>query len=102
MQRLQLAQAELVRKEQLAVIGELAAVVAHEVRNPLAVISNAVAGLRKDGLAPEEDRRTLMDIVDEETNRINRLVGDLLPLLASGLSSTHIACALSLSSARWD
>jgi signal transduction histidine kinase len=41
------------------------------------VISNAVAGLRKDGLNPE-DRRTLLDIVDEEATRINRLVGDLL------------------------
>lgn len=74
---LQKAQRELVRKEQLAVVGELAAVIAHEVRNPLAIIANAVAGLRRKDLAPE-DRTTLLSIIDEETGRLNRLVGDLL------------------------
>lgn len=73
---LQKAQTELVRKEQLAVVGELAAVIAHEVRNPLAIIANAVAGLRRE-LTPE-DRTTLLTIIDEETSRLNRLVGDLL------------------------
>ena len=73
---LQKAQTELVRKEQLAVVGELAAVIAHEVRNPLAIIANAVAGLRRD--LPPEDRVTLLTIIDEETSRLNRLVGDLL------------------------
>jgi signal transduction histidine kinase len=52
-------------------------VVAHEVRNPLAIISNAVATLRRDGV-PDDDRATLLTILDEETSRLNRLVGDLL------------------------
>jgi signal transduction histidine kinase len=71
------AQDELVRKEQLAAVGELSAVVAHEVRNPLAIISNAVATLRRSGVSAE-DRETLLGILDEETTRLNRLVGDLL------------------------
>jgi signal transduction histidine kinase len=70
-------QGELSSKRQLAVVGELAAAIAHEVRNPLAVIVNAVAGLRRGGLKTE-DRATLLDIVDEEAGRLNRLVGDLL------------------------
>jgi signal transduction histidine kinase len=74
---LQRAQGELVKREQLAVVGELAAVIAHEVRNPLAVISNAVAGLRKSGV-DSEDRETLLGIISEESLRLNRLVGDLL------------------------
>lgn len=74
---LQIAHEELVRKEQLAVVGELAAVIAHEVRNPLAVISNAVAGLRKSSIRPD-DRETLLSILEEETLRLNRLVTDLL------------------------
>ncbi len=70
-------QQELVRKEQLAVVGELAAVVAHEVRNPLAVIANSVAGLRKATIS-KDDQTTLLGILDEETSRLNRIVSDLL------------------------
>lgn len=76
-EELRAAQEELVRKEQLALVGELAAVMSHEVRNPLAIISNAVAGLRREGLS-NDDRVTLLSILEEETERLNRLVGDLL------------------------
>jgi signal transduction histidine kinase len=71
------AQRELTRKEQLAAVGELAAVIAHEVRNPLAIISNAVAGLRRREIG-HGDRETLLGILKEEAARLNRLVGDLL------------------------
>lgn len=74
---LRAAQEEIVRKEQLAAVGELSAVIAHEVRNPLAIITNAVATLRRHGL-PEDDRQTLHGILEEESQRLNRLVGDLL------------------------
>jgi len=74
---LRTAQEELVKKEQLAVVGELAAVIAHEVRNPLAIIANAVAGLRKQAIS-REDHETLLGILEEETTRLNRLVTDLL------------------------
>lgn len=74
---LRAAQDELVRKEQLAAIGELSAVIAHEVRNPLAIITNAVATLRRREIAAE-DRDTLLGILDEEASRLNHLVGDLL------------------------
>lgn len=74
---LRAAQEELVKKEQLAVVGELAAVIAHEVRNPLAIIANAGAGLRKQAIS-RQDHETLLAILDEETSRLNRLVTDLL------------------------
>jgi signal transduction histidine kinase len=70
-------QSELVTKKQLAAVGELAAAIAHEVRNPLAVIVNAVAGLRRSGIS-DDDRAMLLGIVEEEAGRLNRLVTDLL------------------------
>jgi signal transduction histidine kinase len=74
---LRAAQEELVKKEQLAVVGELAAVIAHEVRNPLAIIANAGASLRKAAIS-RQDHEMLLGIIDEETSRLNRLVTDLL------------------------
>lgn len=75
--RLRQAQQELVRKEQLAAVGELSAVIAHEVRNPLAIIRNAVSRLRKAQLPPQESE-ALLRILDEEADGLNRLVQDLL------------------------
>ncbi len=71
------AQAQLVQRERLVALGELSAVVAHEVRNPLGVIFNSLGSLRRL-LKPEGDARMLLDIVGEEADRLNRIVGDLL------------------------
>jgi signal transduction histidine kinase len=71
------AQEELLKRERLAALGELSAVVAHEVRNPLGVIYNAMGPLRRL-LRPEGDAKTLLDIVGEEAERLNRIVSDLL------------------------
>ncbi len=76
-EELKTAQAQLVHRQQLAAIGELSAVIAHEVRNPLAIITTAAATLRRDAIRPDE-RGVLLGILDEEVSRLNRLVGDLL------------------------
>jgi signal transduction histidine kinase len=47
------------------------------VRNPLAIIKNAVSGLHRPTLR-DADRQVLLRILDEEADRLNRLVGDLL------------------------
>jgi signal transduction histidine kinase len=71
------ARAEMVKRERLAALGELSAIVAHEVRNPLGVIFNAVASLRRM-LKAEGDAAMLLDILAEESDRLNRIVRDLL------------------------
>ena len=71
------AQKELVDRERLAALEELSASIAHEVRNPLGVIFNAVGSLRRL-LKPQGDVALLIDIVGEEADRLNRMVGDLL------------------------
>jgi signal transduction histidine kinase len=69
--------AEMVKRERLAALGEMSAIVAHEVRNPLGVIFNAVASLRRMFKA-EGDAAMLLDILSEESDRLNRIVGTLL------------------------
>ncbi|WP_224243306.1 ATP-binding protein [Hyalangium gracile] len=71
------ARAEMVKRERLAALGELSAIVAHEVRNPLGVIFNAVTSLRRL-LKVEGDPAMLLDILTEESDRLNRIVADLL------------------------
>jgi two-component system, NtrC family, sensor histidine kinase PilS len=65
------------RSERLAMVGQLAAGVAHEIRNPLASISGSIELLRQGPVASEDDR-TLMAIVHREIQRLNVLIGDLL------------------------
>jgi two-component system, NtrC family, sensor histidine kinase HydH len=74
---LERAQAEVVRHERLAALGELAAVMAHEVRNPLGVIFNSLTSLKKK-VSHEPEAALLLSIVGEEADRLNRIVGDLL------------------------
>jgi len=65
------------RSERLATVGQLAAGVAHEIRNPLAAISGSIELLRQGPQASEDDR-TLMAIVHREIERLDVLIGDLL------------------------
>jgi two-component system sensor histidine kinase PilS (NtrC family) len=65
------------RAERLATVGQLAAGVAHEIRNPLASISGSIELLRASPQASDDDR-TLMTIVHREIQRLNALIGDLL------------------------
>lgn len=65
------------RAERLASIGQLAAGIAHEIRNPLASMSGSIQVLR-DGLELDKDNRRLMDIILRETARLNRLITDFL------------------------
>jgi signal transduction histidine kinase len=70
-------QKELIDRERMAALGELSASIAHEVRNPLGVIFNSIGSLKRI-LKPQGDTALLLDIIGEEADRLNRMVGDLL------------------------
>ena len=70
--------ARLREAERLATAGELAAGMAHEIRNPLAAILNATALLTDEtGLTPDERASTLAAL-RTEARRLNRILSDFL------------------------
>jgi two-component system, NtrC family, sensor histidine kinase PilS len=65
------------RTERMATVGQLAAGVAHEIRNPMAAISGSIELLKQSQQTGDDDR-ALMEIVHREVQRLNVLIGDLL------------------------
>ena len=63
--------------DRLAGVGELAAGLAHEIRNPLASITGSSQMLREVPELPETSR-TLLGIIERESTRLNGLISDFL------------------------
>jgi two-component system sensor histidine kinase HydH len=76
---LQVATRRAHEAERLAVLGRIAAGLAHEIRNPLGSITGSIEMLRESSSLSPEDRR-LCDIVKREARRLNDLVGDMVDL----------------------
>lgn len=70
-------EAEVRRVQTLAALGEMAATVAHEVRNPLGGIGGFAALLRRE-LEGDDDKLRLVDKIIAGVNNLNRTVGALL------------------------
>jgi two-component system sensor histidine kinase PilS (NtrC family) len=83
---------QLRRADRLAALGQLAANIAHEVRNPLAAISGAVEVLRED-LALVGPNRELLEIVLGEAHRLKLITGQFLDF-AKPMSLLFRPCAV--------
>ena len=75
---LERAQEELVRREKLAILGQLAGGVGHELRNPLGVMTNALyyLGMVLSDAAP--DVKEYLEILRTQVGLSEKIVGDLL------------------------
>jgi two-component system sensor histidine kinase PilS (NtrC family) len=65
------------RKQRLAAVGEMAAGIAHEIRNPLASLRGSIQVLRQE-LALNDEQAQLMDIVLRESERLNETIRSFL------------------------
>jgi len=74
---------EAQRRDRLAAIGELAAGVAHEIRNPLTGIANAAQVLQMR-LTENESGQRMADLILRETQRLDRIVSSLLGFARPG------------------
>lgn len=65
----------LEKQNRLAELGQMAAMVAHEIRNPLSIIKGSAEVLRKKYRQHDDE---MFDFIPDEINRLNRLVSDFL------------------------
>jgi signal transduction histidine kinase len=75
--QLQAMQLQLIQSEKLAAIGQLAAGIVHDVKNPLTVIKGMAEFLQEDGGSPEETSQGL-NMIRESAVKANDIVTDLL------------------------
>ncbi len=77
-QALRDAQEQLLRQEKLAVLGQLAGGIGHELRNPLTVVSSAAHFLKMVIKEPEKDVADTIAILQRQAAKINRITDSLL------------------------
>ncbi|MBF0257888.1 MAG: HAMP domain-containing protein [Desulfamplus sp.] len=68
---------EMAKQKSLAEIGKFSTMVAHELKNPISIIKGSMDIFKKKGLATEI-KETMLLYVDEEIQRLNRLVDEFL------------------------
>jgi PAS domain S-box-containing protein len=78
-EQLKQTQAELVKSERFAAIGELAGMIGHDLRNPLTGIKNAAYYLKKkDELATGTQKKEMLQTIDKCVDYSNKVINDLL------------------------
>lgn len=90
LRRLRHLEEELRRKDRLAALGELAAGVAHEIRNPLVIIKNS-AQILGDRFQGQNDNKELTQYIIEETDRLNKVVTSFLDFARPQKSNLEIS-----------
>jgi PAS domain S-box-containing protein len=72
------AELDMMVAEKLSMTGKLARTIAHEIRNPLTNLNLALDNLREETSEDDEQFMLYTDIIQRSSNRIEKLIGDLL------------------------
>jgi PAS domain S-box-containing protein len=73
------AQEKLIKSERLAAIGQVAAMVGHDLRNPLTGIKGATYYLKtKLGPKMDEKAREMLELIDKDVEHSNKIITDLM------------------------
>jgi len=86
-------EAQLRHSERFAALGEMAAGVSHEIRNPLGIIRSS-AQLLKKKMAKFDSVNNLPNVIIEETERLNDIITDFL-LISRPANPTFTECHIS-------
>ena len=81
------AQEELISKQKLAIIGQLAGGVGHDLRNPIGSIKNAVYFLKMVIEDPEPDIKKTLEILEKEVTASEKIINSLLDFTRTKLPS---------------
>ncbi len=84
------SQQNLIRASKLAVVGEMSAIIAHEVRTPLGILRSSAQMLSREPTI-SADGRELIGFIESETDRLNRLVSAMLDVVRPRASVYAIA-----------
>jgi signal transduction histidine kinase len=76
-QALRESQEQLLRSERLSTIGQMSALLAHEIRTPLVSIGGFARRLMRE-IPPDDPRREEMEVIYSEVGHLERLVGEVL------------------------
>lgn len=88
---LQATRERLVTEEKLAAVGRLAAGIAHEVRNPVTMISSSLATAAQPS-TPEPDRQEMFAMAAREAARLEHLTADFLTYARPAPPRRHEVC----------
>lgn len=75
---LQAAQAELIKREKLSVLGQLTAIVSHELRNPLGVIRSSAYYLTRRQADSDDKTRKHLERIEQQVSLCDSIIGELL------------------------
>ena len=102
---LEQTQVKLLREEKLAAVGRLSSAIAHEIRNPVAMISSSLATAVRGQLEPAQ-RERMFEIASIQAVRLEKLTNDFLayarprpPAIAHGNVTEVLAYVAELSKA---